>query len=325
MLHVRLISPVDDTPDVRAVLTEHLGVTNLVVLPGVGVEPEGDLILADVARESASEVLQELRDLGLEEHGSIAVEDIDLSLSRAADRAMELAPGEGSDAVVWEDLEARAGEESSLSGAYLVLFSVATTLAGIAVILDSAILVIGAMIVGPEFGALAGICAGIVLRRWHVVRRASVALAVGFVVGIAAAIASVWLFELLGLVDSAALFEPRPQTGFIYLPDAMSFVVAFLAGIAGMQALTSAKSGAVLGVLVSVTTIPAAGNIAVALAFGLGPDPAAPRSDYFDQAWTSTEQLLLNLLGIVLAGTLTLALQRRFAPRSRLRTGRLRG
>ena len=141
--------------------------TNLVVLPGAGIEPEGDLILADVARESASEVLQELRDLGLEERGSIAVEDVDLSLSRAAERAQELAPGEGSDAVVWEDLEARAGEESSLSGAYLVLFSVATTLAGIAVILDSAILVIGAMIVGPEFGALAGICAGIVLRRWQ--------------------------------------------------------------------------------------------------------------------------------------------------------------
>ena len=88
---------------------------------------------------------------------------------------------------------------------------------------------------------------------------------------------STWLLTALGLIDSSALFEERPQTGFIYLPDAMSFVVAFMAGIAGMQALTSAKSGAVLGVLVSVTTIPAAGNIAVAVAYGLGRDPSEPR------------------------------------------------
>ena len=84
---------------------------------------------------------------------------------------------------MWEELQARTREDASLSGAYLLLFSIATMLAGIAVLLDSAILVIGAMIVGPEFGALAAICAGIVLKRGRDVRRALVALAVGFAVG----------------------------------------------------------------------------------------------------------------------------------------------
>ena len=37
--------------------------------------------------------------------------------------------------------------------------------------------------------------------------------------------------------------------------------MAFVAGIAGMLSLTSAKSGALIGVLISVTTIPAAANI----------------------------------------------------------------
>lgn len=217
-------------------LADHPGVTNVVVVPGAGQQPPGDLVLADVAREAASEVLEELRDLGLEDRGSVAVESVDLSLSRVAARAKEEAPGEGSDAIVWEDLQARTREESSLSGAYLVLFAVATTLAGIAVLLDSAILVIGAMIVGPEFGALAGVCAGVVLGRWDVVRQALAALIVGF---------------------------------------------------------------------------------GVALAYGLERDPAEPRSRYLDQAWTSTEQLLLNLLGIVLAGSLTLAVQHRLGRRRR--------
>jgi uncharacterized hydrophobic protein (TIGR00271 family) len=124
----------------------------------------------------------------------------------------------------------------------------------------------------------------------------------------AATVLSTWLLDAVGLVDHEQLLRPRPQTQFIYLPDAMSFVVAFLAGVAGMLALTAAKSGAVVGVLVSVTTIPAAGNAAVALAFAVSTD--GDHGQLYKQAWTSVEQLGLNLAGIVLAGVLTLALQR---------------
>jgi len=285
------------------------------VLPGAGVRPEGDVMLADVARESANNVLDELARLGVTRRGSIAVEGVELALSTDADRAEAQAPGKGSDAVVWAEMAARAKEESTLSATYLSFFSVAVILAGIAVLLDSSILVVGAMIVGPEFGVLAGICAGAVLRRWPVVRRSTVALAVGFGVGIMAAVLATWLLTAVGLIDSAQLFQPRPQTAFIYRPDALSFVVAFLAGIAGMLALTSARSGALVGVLVSVTTIPAAGDLAVALAFASSTDPSRPRGDYLQQAASSTGQLLLNLLGLILAGALTLLIQRIIWPR----------
>jgi uncharacterized hydrophobic protein (TIGR00271 family) len=315
VLHLRLIVPVDRTDQARSLLAGHEGVTNLVVLPGAGVEPEGDVVLADVVREAADHVLNELTGLGLTHHGSIAVEGVDLSLSADADRAEHQAPGEGSDAVVWAELAARAKEDSTLSATYLSFFSVAVTLAGIAVLLDSAILVVGAMIVGPEFGALAGVCAGLVLRRWPVVRRSLVALAVGFAVGIAATVVATWLLTALGLIDSGQIFQPRPQTDFIYRPDAMSFVVAFLAGIAGMLALTSSRSGALVGVLVSVTTIPAAGDAAVALAFAFSVDPSRSRGAYLHQAGTSIGQLLLNLVGLALAGALVLLIQRTVWPR----------
>jgi uncharacterized hydrophobic protein (TIGR00271 family) len=85
----------------------------------------------------------------------------------------------------------------------------------------------------------------------------------------------------------------------VYAPDAFSFVVAVLAGVAGTLSLTSAKSGALVGVAISVTTVPAAANAAIALAYG---DTS--------QTIGSTNQLLLNLLGIVMAGTLTLLLQK---------------
>ena len=315
MLHLRVIAPADCTDRARSLLTDHVGVTNVVVLPGAGVQPAGDVVLADVARESANHVLDELRQLGLTERGSIAVENVELSLSAAANRAEHLAPGDATDAVVWAELAARTESESTISATYLAFFSVATILAGIAVLLDSAVLVVGAMIVGPEYGALAGVCTGLVLRRWATVRRSLAALAVGFAVGIVVTVLVTWLLTAVGLIDSGQLFQPRPQTGFVYQPDALSFVVAFLAGIAGMLALTSARSGALVGVLVSVTTIPAAGDAAAALAFALAADPSRPRADYLHQAAESTGQLLLNLLGLVLAGSLTLLIQRSIWPR----------
>jgi hypothetical protein len=59
---------------------------------------------------------------------------------------------------------------------------------------------------------------------------------------------------------------------------------------------------------VSVTTIPAAGNAAVAIAFAVSTD--GDRSQLLHQALTSLEQLGLNLAGILVAGVLTLSLQR---------------
>ena len=124
------------------------------------------------------------------------------------------------------------------------------------------------------------------------------ALVVGFPVGMLATIALVLLLTATGQLDSSMLTADRPDTSFIYHPDSLSFIVAFLAGIAGMLSLTSAKSGALVGVLISVTTIPAAANVAAGIAYGNGHEAAG-----------SAVQLGLNLGGIVLAGTLTLVVQ----------------
>jgi len=118
------------------------------------------------------------------------------------------------------------------------------------------------------------------------------------------------------------LFQPRRQTGFIYRPDAMWFVVACPhAGIAGLQAHLG-EVGALLGVLVSVTTIPAAGNLAVVLADGLSISPVRPHGRYLEQARTSLSQLLLHLAGLLIAGTLTLWVQRCQARRGARLSGR---
>ncbi|MEW2582604.1 DUF389 domain-containing protein [Streptomyces virginiae] len=295
MLHLRMITPHHLTEQVVELIDRTVGTTHLVVLAGAARDPAGDLVLCDVARESADGLLQHMRALGIDLSGSIAVENIDLSISRRADEAEEEAPGEAADALVWEQLAESTHEESTLTITYAAFMILATMIAACGVVLDNAVLIVGAMAVGPEFGPLAGICTGLVRRRPGLAWRSFVALAVGFTAAIVATTAFSLAMDALGLFHEHLLENERPNTSFIWQPDPFSFVVALLAGVAGMLSLTSAKAGALVGVAISVTTVPAAANAAVALGYGdLG------------QMWGSGIQLALNLGGIILSGTLTL-------------------
>ncbi|MGK5693560.1 DUF389 domain-containing protein [Streptomyces sp. URMC 128] len=299
MLHLRLITPSGQTADVMRLIEKTVGTTHVVVLPDAARNPAGDVVMCDVAREAGDELLTGLRELGIDTSGSIAVETIDLSLSERAERAEADAPGEGADAVLWEHLSDATHEESTLSVTYLAFITLATMIAACGVVLDNAILIVGAMAVGPEFGPLAGICTAIVRRRGRLALRSLIALLVGFAVAMAVTVGFSLFMDAVHLFSEEQLAADRPNTGFIYAPDWFSFVVAVLAGIAGTLSLTSAKSGALVGVAISVTTVPAAANAAVALSYG-----------DTKQTWGSTEQLLLNLLGIIVAGTLTLLTQK---------------
>ncbi|GAA3576141.1 DUF389 domain-containing protein [Streptomyces osmaniensis] len=299
MLHLRLITPSDKTDDVVRLIENTIGTTHLVVLSGAARNPSGDVVTCDVAREAGDELLSKLQELDLDKQGSIAVENIDLSLSKRADKAEAEAPGEGADAVLWEHLTEATHEESTLSVTYLAFITLATMIAACGVVLDNAILIVGAMAVGPEFGPLAGICTAVVQRAPRLALRSLIALLVGFAVAMAVTVGFSYFMNAVGLFTEAKLEADRPNTGFIYAPDWFSFVVAVLAGAAGTLSLTSAKSGALVGVAISVTTVPAAANASVALIYGDA-----------KQTWLSTGQLLLNLLGIVLAGTLTLLTQK---------------
>src|SRR5690349_5848656 len=172
-------------------------------------------------------------------------------------------------------------------------------LAGIAIINDSAILAIGAMILGPEFVPLATLAVAAVQWRPASARRAAVTLVLGFVVAIGLTACLTLVGRGLGWFGTELLHADRPQTGFITHPDKWSLVVAVLAGIAGVLSLTSAKSGALVGVFISVTTVPAAADMAISLALGGPPE--------FRSAAT---QLGVNLAGILVAATGTLAVQR---------------
>jgi uncharacterized hydrophobic protein (TIGR00271 family) len=299
VLHLRAVSPVDITDRVLAVLKEHPGATHVVLLRGAAIEPAGDVVEADVAREATDEVVASLCGLGIDKHGGLTLEQIDTALSDAADRAEVAAPGEGADAVVWDELLSRTGEESRLNATFLAFLSIACLLAAVGVVTNSPVTIVGAMVVGPEFGPLAAIAVGLVLRRWDLVRRAGLALVVGFPLALLVTAIGAQLGSFAGLFDRNMVLSAH-QVDFVFTVGPFSLIVALLAGAAGMLSMTSAKSAALVGVFISVTTVPAAGYAAVAAVLG-----------EWERAAQSTGQLVINLVGIVVAAALVLALRSR--------------
>lgn len=308
VIHARLIVPAARTDEVVRLLCADPRATNIVVLPGAAKDPVGDLVTADLAREAASDILGRLRRYDVQDSGGVSLSDVAAAPSANARAAERAAPGAPDDGVVWDIVLEHADADARPSWSYYAFLTLATMIAGVAVVLDSPVLVVGAMVVGPEFGAVSAAAVGLALRRPRLGADAARLLLYGFVVAVVITAAFALAARGAGWVDASSLDGPRPLTRYIWRPDRWSVVVALLAGCAGVLSQTAGRSNALVGVFISVTTVPAAGNLALALALW------APR-----EMGGSAAQLGVNLLGMTAAGVATLLVQRLLWQRVRRR------
>ena len=123
-------------------------------------------------------------------------------------------------------------------------------------------------------------------------------LAVGLAAGAIGSLVVALALNATGLGPDAYNLTDRQLTSFIAHPDGLAAVVAVLAGIVGMLSLTESRGGALIGVLVSVTTIPAVANIGAAAAYG-----------EWSELGGAAAQLGINVVGLLAAGVATLLVQ----------------
>lgn len=311
MLQLRIYAVSGAAESVLELLEAEPAVSAVAVIRGGSVRPPGDVVLADVAREAANDVIDRLRGLGVQREGTIHIDPAPTWISHSGLEAERRTPGSSADAVVWADVVQRSYDDSELNWTYLSFMTLATLLAGIAIVLDSQVLVIGAMILGPDFGPVAALGVALVRHRFTLLTLSVRTLAIGFGTAIALTTLAALLARALGWITAADVTRLRPGTGFIYTPDKWSFIVALIAAAAGVLSLTSAKMHGLSGVFVSVTTVPAAGNIALGIALGVG-----------HEVWGSALQLAVNLTGMALAGWATLAIQQHVWTRMSIRRRR---
>jgi uncharacterized hydrophobic protein (TIGR00271 family) len=294
VLQIRVICPPELTPRVVEELSAEHGTASVAAHPASALSPEGDLVVVEVARERGNAVVDTLVALDVPARGAISIIALEAHTSRQGDEAQRLAAGHGVDALLWEELEERASEDARGSVTFVALMILASLIATIALILDSPVLVIGAMILGPEYAPLTALAVSIYRRRPGV-RTATTTLLGGLVIAIAASALLTAGLRAIGEIDSGFASGENFFTKFVSDPGMYSFLVAFIAGVAGTIALAQGRQAALAGVLVSVTTIPAAAAV------GLG----AVTGDWAG-AGASLGQLALNLAALLLASLATL-------------------
>jgi uncharacterized hydrophobic protein (TIGR00271 family) len=309
VIHLRVVSPPDITGTLMPMLRTEPAVLNLTVLPGAVSNPDGDAVQFDVLHSAANEVVGRLRDLGVDQRGSIVLENVNTSISALEDRVTARRGRFGEFMPVWPEIEARIRLEGTYPPSWFALLVIAGLIGAVGILTNSQILIVGAMVVGPEYGAILSLAFGLLRRDSSRARQSATALVIGFVLAVIAALLLALIIRGAGLTPRAYTLGVRPVSNLINTPNWFSFIVAALAGVVGVVSLTEARSSTLIGVFISVTTIPAASDVGVSVAFGS-----------WHEAWGSALQLLLNvtvLTAVAIAGIPALqALWQRVARRA---------
>jgi len=299
MIHLRVVSPPDVTGTLMPMLHTEPTVMNLTVLPGTVSNPDGDAVHFDVVQGAADEIIGRLRDLGLDQHGSIVLENVDTSISVLADQATARRGRFQQFTPVWAEIEARIRLEGTFPPSWFALLIIAGLIGAVGILTNSQILIVGAMVVGPEYGAILSLAFGVIRRDSARVLRSTAALVIGFTLAVAGALLLSLIIRWAGLEPTAYALGIRPVSNLIDTPNWFSLIVAVLAGVVGVVSLTEARSSTLIGVFISVTTIPAAADIGVSLAFGSRSEAAG-----------SALQLLLNVTVLTAVAIVGLPVQR---------------
>jgi uncharacterized hydrophobic protein (TIGR00271 family) len=293
MLHLRVYGPSDSLTQVGEGLDDRGTARNVALAQAV--RAGHVLLTAEVHPGSADAVLEFLARSGVREE--------DIALVRL-DEINPVASDHEATSLIWADVLGQARANARPVARYLVFMAVAGVIAAFGVIEANGILIVGAMAVSPDLLPITAACVGVASRRWRLVRRALVTLAVGMSATCLTAAMLTLLLDILDVLSSGFELDKSTLSGLTTVNEA-TIGVALAAGVAGMLALETRASSAV-GVAISITTIPAAAYLGVAAGVG--------------EAGTSLGSLAVlgvNVALLVVAGTSTLMVQRRLATSGR--------
>jgi uncharacterized hydrophobic protein (TIGR00271 family) len=250
------------------------------------------LVTADLESGSADRALASLEALG------VSADDIALVQLDTIAHGVEAGEVTG---LVWADVLGQARARARTTARYLVLMAAAGVIAGLAVVNDSPTLIVGAMAISPDLLPVTAACTGLVFRRRRLFVRGLAALVVGLAVSGALATVVAALLDRFGALPAG--FNLHEFSAAQTHVNATTILVALTAGVAGMLAVETRASAAV-GVAISVTTIPAAAFLGVALGIG-----------ELDRSLSGLAVLGVNIAMMLVGGSITLAVQRALAPK----------
>ncbi len=217
-------------------------------------------------------VLDRLRNAGLSSEAYTVVLEAETVISRRFDELAERyeESDTGTDRIAREEISSRADDLAPTLATYTMMVSVSVVIATAGVLLDSAAIVVGSMVIAPLIGPAMATSVGTVLQDRGLFLRGTKLQLLGFLLAIATAAGFAWLLKVTYLVpissvELVGIDEVRQRLA----PDILSLVVALGAGIAGAYSLSSGVSTSLVGVAIAVALVPPTAVIGIGIAWGL--------------------------------------------------------
>ena len=243
-------------------------------------------------------VLESLRETGLNDDAVTVTVETESVTSRDYDQLEErfTEDSESPEQIAREELKSAAKD---LVPASMPIFAGMTIVSGIiataGLLLDSAAVVVGSMVIAPLIGPAMATSVGTVFRDRDLFRDGVKLQIIGATLTIASAAVFAVLIRTGNLVPPGLDILSISQIRERFRPDILSLVVALGSGAAGVISLASGLSSALVGVMIAVALVPPAATVGIGIAWG---NTAL--------AVGSGVLLLVNVLSINLAALLVL-------------------
>lgn len=188
---------------------------------------------------------------------------------------------------------ASVARDARLDRKFILLITLATAIATLGLLQDSAAVVIGAMLVSPLLGPIMGVGFGLATLEPTLIKRSLLTLGAGMGAAIGIAMLLVWLSPI---ADVTGELSARTQ------PTLLDLGVAVVGGIAGVYAILRKLSGVMVGVAIATALVPPLSTVGFGLVTGR-----------LDMALGAGLLFLTNTLAIAFAATVVARLNR-FGP-----------
>lgn len=247
--------------------------------------------------EAVEPVLEDLREAGLDEDAFTVIVDAKSVVSRRFEALEEkyAEAEESEERIARQEIHAAASDLMPSTRYYIALTIVSAVVATAGVLLNSAAVVVGSMVIAPLVGPALSASTGTVLDDPEMQQRGVILQVIGVVGAIVAATIFAFFVQLVNVVPPGLDVLSIDQVRERIAPDFLALAIALGAGIAGALSLSTGVSTALVGVMIAAALIPPAAVVGIGVAWNIP-----------ELAIGSFVLVVVNVLSINLAALLVL-------------------
>ncbi len=265
---VELALPSDVVPSVRRALEdEDVDYYTTRETSGKGYDA---IVHFSVEAPDVEPVLHRLYEAGLraEDHGVII--DVETDLFAEVHREHESETHVGHHArIAGAELRTEAANQIMDPYSFVQMTVLSALVATVGLILDSAAVIIGAMVIAPLLGPALSSTVGTVVDDQSLFWKGVIYQVGGVLVAVASASVFAWLLRITSIAPPGKAVADTAQIATRLSPDILSLMLALAAGAAGVLSLATRTKNAIIGVMIAAALVPPAATAGIGIAWNL--------------------------------------------------------